>query len=115
MSLMFGVDSNNDLYLDRFGNVALVRDLQATLEACEHAIKTVSAECIFDQPRGLPYFEAVWSGSPNIQQYNFSATNALLAVDNVVSVPDFQSDIAGNTFGYVAVIETTFGIGTITR
>ena len=113
MSKTLACDSNNDLYIDKYGNIAIVSGRQSVLECCAHAMKTISKECVFDQPRGIPYFEAVWSGSPNIQQFNFASIQALSAVADVVSVPDFTSVVSDNKVSYRAVIETIYGTGII--
>lgn len=62
----------NDIYLDRFGNIATSTDLQAVLEECAQAARTLLGECIFNTSIGVPYKQVVWVGVPNLQQFQAS-------------------------------------------
>ena len=54
MTMTFAVDTDNDLFLSSAGNIAISTGLQAVLEDCEHAMKTVLGECVLDIERGSP-------------------------------------------------------------
>ena len=43
----------NDLYLDNFGNIATSTDLQAILEECAQAARTLLGEAIFNVDVGI--------------------------------------------------------------
>lgn len=128
LSLASNINSNpalgapNDLYVIN-ANIALSYDLQATLEQCAEAARTILGECIFDISIGIPYQEVVWVGVPNINQFSSSLRTAFLAVNGVVEV---VSLIVGQTqsnsslisqsadmLTYSAIIRTTYGTGTI--
>ncbi len=109
------VDSNNDIYLGTDGNIAVVFNMQGTLQACAHASKTLLGEMIFSVNEGLPNFQLVWVGVPNLQQYEAAVRATLLAVDGVVEIVSFLIDITDNNLTYTAVIRTIYGTGTITN
>ena len=106
----------NDLYIDPItGNLAVFRDLQAVLQACEHAAKTRLGEMILNIDQGIPYFETIWNGHPNLAQFEAALRSAFLAVTNVVEVVSLITSIISSTnvLSYTAVIRTTFGGGVI--
>lgn len=105
----FAVDSNNDLFLNNSGNIAIATGVQAVKQNCDHAMQTILNECVFDLPRGIPDFETVWNGRPNLAQYNLAAVLALQAVEGVTQVPEFSSDKTGDVLRYSAKIQTIYG------
>jgi hypothetical protein len=103
----------NDLYLDADDNITLSFDLQAVLEACSQAAKTILGEMIFNINQGIPYFETVWIGVPNIQQFSAALRAAFLTVPNVIEVISLITSQENNTLTYSAIIRTTFGAGNV--
>lgn len=99
----------NDLYLDGDGNIAMSFDIQAALEACAQAAQTLLGEIVLDTTQGIPYFQTIWAGVPNVAQYNAALRNALLGVPNVLEVVSLITSQDANTLNYSAVIRTSFG------
>jgi hypothetical protein len=115
----FAVNANNDLYVDNEGNIAIVFDIQAVLQNCEHAIKTRLGEMVLQVNGGLPYLEAVFVGVPNIPQYEAAARAAILAVQGVQElilfnaiqtqvIPPFSTRPT-TALVYSAIIRTIYG------
>ena len=115
----FAVNATNDLYVDGNGNIAIVYDIQAVLQNCEHAIKTRLGEMVLQVNQGLPYFTAVFVGVPNIPQFEAAARAALLAVQGVQElilfnavqmqvIPPFSSRPT-TALVYNAIIRTIYG------
>ena len=77
------VNAQNDIYIGDDGNIALVFNLQGTLQACAHSGKTILGEMIFAANQGLPNFQLIWVGVPNLQQYETAVPATLLAVYGV--------------------------------
>jgi len=113
-TLTFSVDSNNDIFLNDSGNLAIAAGVEAVKQNCEHAMKTLLAECVLDLPRGIPYFQQVWNGRPNLEQFNFAAVGALLAVEGVTQITSFESTLNGDRLEYQATIQTEFGTVNLT-
>jgi hypothetical protein len=106
----------NDIYLDSRGNLSLSFDIQAALEACAEAAKTILGEMVLNTDQGIPYFQTVWVGVPNLQQFNSALRVAFLNVPNVIEVVTLTSEIVNNpaklinsVLTYTAVIRTNFG------
>lgn len=103
----------DDLYLDSNNNISVSYDLEAVLEGCAQAAQTVLGEIIFNVNQGIPFFETVWIGVPNIQQYTAALRVAFLNVPNVVEVVSLMTSQVNNELTYTAVIRTAFGSGGI--
>lgn len=113
MTKTFLVDSNNDLYLDSNGNIAIGSNLIAVLQTCEHVAKTRLGEEVLVITDGIPYFETVWNGSPNLIQFEAAMRFALLQVPDVTEIVSLNTVIVDDVLQYEAVIRTIYGQGTI--
>ena len=109
---ILAVDENNDLYTVN-GRIVVARDLNAVLQACEHAAKTLLGEMVLAIDQGIPYFETVWNGIPNYQQFEAALRLAFSNVSNVVEVVSLTITRNADVLNYMAVIRTTYGQGEI--
>lgn len=103
----------NDIYLNDSGNLTLVTDRTAVLQACEEAARALRGSMVLDTARGIPYDDTVWAGVPNIRQFEIALRNAFLAVDGVTSVVSLATNQEGSTLTYSAVIQTIYGGGAV--
>ena len=107
---ILSVGSNNDIGTTR-GRFNISTDLQAVLQACEHAVKAIVGEMIYAADRGLNSFTSAWDGSPNILSFESSARAAITRVEHVVAIEAFDVSIVNDSMAYSATIRTTFGTG----
>lgn len=105
----FAVTTNNELVLDKSGNLSVVSELEAVSQACEQAIKSQLTEMIYAQRRGVPTFQSVWVGSPNLLQFDTYARAMLRSVPSVVEVLRLDTIAQNNTLNYNAEILTDIG------
>lgn len=109
MTTTFATDSNNDLYLGNDGNLVVLHDLPAVEAACATATKMQLGEAVLATGLGIPNFQTVWVGSPNLalfSSYLRNTIDSVLGVDEVVSL---ELSTANNVLSYVATIATQFG------
>lgn len=99
----------NDIYLNSEGNISISYDIQAVLQACAQAAQTLLGELVFNVDQGIPYFQTLWIGSPNVQQFNAALRTAFLNVPNVVEVISLMTSQQNNDLMYTAVIQTIYG------
>lgn len=107
------VNENNDIYIGEDGNIAVVFNMQGTLQACAHATKTILGEMIFRANQGLPNFQLIWVGVPNLQQYESAVRATLLDVAGVKEIVSFTYRLADNNLTYTATILTIYGTGVV--
>lgn len=112
----------NDIYLDNENNIAMATDLQAVLQECAEAARTLLGECIFDVDVGIPYEQVVWVGVPNVDQFTAALRLAFLNVAGVTDVISLFVTQVENTVNpsqssdmltFNAIIKTIYGTGVI--
>jgi len=113
--MSFKVDGNRDLVLNSRNNISMNRDLDACLQSCENAVMMILGEDIYNSNEGLPNFELIWNGSPNIPQYKASIISAIKKINNVIDAFNFNYVESNNELTYTITISTTFGIGEISN
>lgn len=111
----FGINSNNDIYLGDDGNLAILSDIDAIVDACETACQAQLGEMVLNNTLGLPNFQTIWVGSPNYQIYQSYLRNTLLAIPGVIEVISLEILPQGNVLQYMAEINTQFGLAEITN
>lgn len=108
-TLTFAINDNNDLYLDDSDNIAMHVDLLAVQDACLGACRTILGEMVFYINEGLPNFQAIWNGTPDLAQYDAALRATLLAVPDVLEVTSIELEQTGNILNYTVTILTTYG------
>lgn len=101
--------ANNDLYLGPSGQLALSSDLEAVSQTCEHVVKTMMGELILQTDQGIPNFQMIWNGAPNLAQAENALREALLGVKGVLAVPQLSAFVENHVLIYNATIETIYG------
>ena len=109
----FTVDKNNDLTLSPNGNLGLSEGLQAVLFSCEQVAKAQLNEMVLATDKGMPNFQTVWVGAPNIRQFEAYLISRLQSVQDVTRVTSLQATVSGGVLSYTASIQTIYGEGTI--
>lgn len=113
MTTSFAVNANNDLYIGNNGSLAIVSDIQSVLVACACIAKSVRGEMFLQVDRGIPYFETVFTGSPQILQFEAALRAAWKKVDQVLNIISLTTSVQNNQLSYAAEILTSFGAGTL--
>lgn len=112
----------NDIYLDSKNNIAMATDLQAVLEECVQAARTLLGECVLNTNIGIPYEQVIWVGVPNIEQFTAALRSAFLGVSGVLEVISLTVSQQSNTLNpsqsadmltFNAIINTIYGTGVI--
>lgn len=113
MTQIFAVDKSNDLFINNDGHMAINRQLDAVIQACEHVAKAQLLEMVLNQERGVPNFETIWNGSPNVIQFEAYLRRNLLSVKDVLEITALDITVRDNVLLYTAEIRTIYGTGVI--
>lgn len=113
MTVSFSVDQNNDLFIGADGNLSVSSGLQAVLHAAQQAAQAQLGEMVFAVDQGIPNFQTVWNGAPNIAQFEAALRRTLLSVPGVKGVLALNVTVGDNRLNYQATIQTEFGTGAI--
>lgn len=113
MTKIIAVNKNRDIYAGPDGRLAMRSGIDAVLQACEHAAYAQLGEMVLNKDQGIPDFNVIWNGNPNLAQFEASLRTAWLRVDGVVSVVEFSAQNARGVVTYRATIETAYGQGVV--
>lgn len=113
MTQTLAVNKNNDLYIGRDGNLVIFFGLDAVLQACEHAVKAQLGEMVLATDQGIPNFQLIWNGTPNLIQWEAALRRAISQVSDVIEVVSLVATQDGNVLNYTATIRTIYGEGSI--
>lgn len=113
MTRSLAVTADNDLLLDAGGSLVVAVDIEAVKFAAAQTVKAIRGEMVFAADQGMPYFEALWNGSPNLLQVKAALRQRLLAVGGVVDVPELTASLRGDSFVYSATILTIYGAASL--
>lgn len=109
----FATNAQNDLFVNSAGSLTMLTGIQAVAQACRSACLTQLGECVLQTGYGLPNFQTVWVGTPNLAIWESYLQTTLLNVDGVTSVQSINITAANNTLTFVAEINTIYGSTTI--
>jgi hypothetical protein len=113
MTKTFAVDENGDISVGPDGNFTILEGIEAVQNVCLDAVRTQLGEMVLAVDQGIPYFDAVWSGVPNIPQFEAALRKAVLAVDGVVRIISLNVIIQNDVLSYSMSILTSYGEGSI--
>lgn len=109
----FQTGANNDIFIATNGNLSITTDLTALMNICENVVQTMLGELILQGDTGLPNFQLIWAGAPNLAQAENALREALMGVEGVIDVPELSAFVTDNILRYSATIKTIYGQGEI--
>lgn len=115
MTVGVGVNSDNDIYLDAMGDLAIVSDLTCAMQAAQQAVQAQRGEMIYHVNRGVPSKRTLWNGAPSLAQFRAAVRQEILLTTDVVSVRSLDAQLDGERAVYTAQITTVFGTGAISN
>jgi hypothetical protein len=107
------VNENNDIYIGDDGNLAIAEGIDAVKILCAQAVKVLRDEMVLHVDKGMPNFQLIWNGAPNIAQYEALLRKTLLNVQGVVKVSELSVNYENNILKYTANIETIYGVSAL--
>jgi hypothetical protein len=113
MTRCLAMDDNNDIFIGSDGSLAVATGVDAVMFACAGAAQAQLGEMIYALDEGMPNFQTVWNGAPNVRQFEAALRRTLLGVADVVSIVDVTIETLGDVLSYSATIETIYGVGVI--
>ncbi len=108
-TLTFSVNGNNDLFLNDAGDISMSVGIEAVKYACKNAAQAQRGEMIYNLIDGVPTKSTLWSGTPNLTQFEIELRKQLEAVDGVGKIINLQCSVKNDVVSYSAIIQTTFG------
>lgn len=110
MTLTISTNNNNDIYLGANGNLAMSSGIDAVSNACKNAALAQLGEMIFAINDGMPNFQVVWKGAPNLPLFSSYLRDVLQGVSGVQQIESVAVYQDGDVLKYTATILTDFGV-----
>lgn len=103
------INSNNDLYLDASGNVAITKDINALADISKNKVLTNYGEPLYNQLTGIPYFDTMFTDSPKIDLFQAAIIKDLENTENIQRVSKFEYNQSNGIFNYSVTEQTPYG------
>lgn len=107
-------NANGDIFIGANGNLAILSGIAAVEAACATASLAQLGEMVFATQQGIPNFQSLWVGTPDLGLWKAALLETLQNVEGVTQVNSLNLTQTGNTLSYVAEIATIYGQTTIT-
>lgn len=103
------INSNNDIYLDNFNNLALKNDLDAMGDIFVNKSQTNTGELLYNADKGVDFFNTVFSSPAYPDLFQHELINELKDTDSTQNVRDFVGEVQKNVYSYSVKIQTDYG------
>ena len=113
MNRVFAENEKNDIYLGSDNKLAINNDLLSVLQSAQAAVEIQKGEALYSQNNGMPNDSIIWSGIPNLPQFEFFARKQISNIPGVTDIENFIVTTIDNVLQYQATIKTIYGIGDI--
>lgn len=101
----------NDICLDEFGNISVLSDLDALMNALKCVVRVNMGELQYNLKKGVPYFQTIFSEKSLIYLWESYLREAILGVKGVVGIEYIEFDYSpvDDILSYKAGINTKYG------
>ena len=113
MTQVFTENEDNDLFVGDNKQLGLLSGIQSTVQITKAAMELQLGEAIYSIALGIPTDRAVWSGNPDLQQFESFARSQIERISDVVEVKEFNALINDDVLEYTATISTIYGDTTV--
>ena len=113
MRTNFAIDDNNGFLIVE-DQAVLLEGKEAIAVNCTTEAQTLLGENPYFQENGMPNFETVWQGSPNIPAFESALRDILVSIIGVFNANNFSYTLENNILDYSIDIQTLVGTTTIT-
>lgn len=103
------INSNNDIYLDSSGNLAMKTDIEALGDILVNKSQTNQGELLYNSESGIDFFNTVFSSPAYPDLFQNQLLNQLENTEGVERISNYQAEQKNNTYSYTANIQTQYG------
>lgn len=93
-------NESNDIFLDANNNLAIAGEDLAMMQTIRHAVLTTAGELQLDVKAGVPYFETVFTDTPDLDTFRQEVQRAAQQVEGVEKVSDFEMQVQNKVLRY---------------
>lgn len=105
----FAVTEQNDIYIGSNGNFAGAFGIEAVANVCRHCAQAILGEMVLATSQGMPYFPAIWNGTPSTKAFEAAFRSRITSVRHVIAITSLDIVLVGEVMQYSATIQTDYG------
>lgn len=105
----FLTDENNDLTLDKFGDIAMVDGIDAYRQNLVNEIRLQQFEYGYDLSKGLNYMGYLFGDKGDIVAWESQLFEMLSKKSFIKRIVEWERQVDGNNFLFKLVVETDLG------
>jgi len=105
----FITDDNNDLTLDKWGNIRIESGIEAYRQHIINEIRLQQYEYGYNLLRGINYLGYVLGDTANLSAWENQMIDTINAMPFVTRIVDWKTNVEGNTLLFRLVVDTDLG------
>src|SRR6056297_1944374 len=116
MNSTFLLNKNNDFEIGQDGNLRIVSGQSAIQQLAKDYLEIYKNELYFQQAEGLPYFENIFNGSPNVYLFEKALRSRILSIPGVNRIETLEikrKETNLNTLEFYLILQTDSGLVTV--
>ena len=107
--LTFGINNDNDLFLDSNGNIVLKKDAPALGDIYVNKAQTNRGELAYNTSKGIDYFNTVFGEPCYPDVFQNQLINELVETEETISVSGYSQTITDDVLNYKVNCKTSYG------
>ena len=105
----FITDENNDLTLDKWGDIKIESGIEAYRQHIINEIKLQQYEYRYDPTKGINYLGYILGQTGNLVAWESQILDAINAMPFVVKIVEWKTNIINNNLLFQLVVDTDLG------
>lgn len=105
----FITDDNNDLTLDKFGNIRVLSGIEAYRQNLVNEIKLQQFEYRYDPTKGINYLGYILGSTGNLVAWESQMLDLINSKPFVKRVVDWKTNVVDNVLLFHLIVETDLG------
>ena len=105
----FATNLDNDIYLDPYGDFAIVESSQAEAQVLKNILRTQQYEYSYDLTRGIDYMGGVLTDSPNLLAWQNQLLDVVKGISFVKQITKWAYKVENNNLIFELSVKTDNG------
>jgi len=105
----FITDENNDLTLDKFGNIRFEDGIEAYRQHIINEVRLQQYEYRYDPERGINYLGYILGQTGNLVAWESQVLDAINAMPFIRQIIEWKTNIVNNNLLFQLVVDTDLG------
>ena len=111
--ITFGINNNNDIYLDATNSIGIKKDIEALGDIYINKAQPQKGELIYNTEGGVDYLNTIFGEPCYPDVFQFQLINELKNTAETINITDFTAETENDVYSYTVNCQTTYGQVTI--